>query len=335
VLSLCILGVLGFSLGLGQTFAPADLPVIGLLVVLEGVLSIDNALVLGILAKRLRPELRDRALFYGLAGAVVFRLLAITTATYLLSWNAVKLLGGGYLLYIAVRHLYFESQEKVEERVAVDREGQLHLVELDTGKPLSEQAENVELESRVLVPIEPENVGGAKFWSTVLVIELADIAFAVDSILAAIALVGPKPEALPVTAPHPKIWVIMLGGFLGVILMRLAASVFIKLLERFPRLDRSAYYLVGLIGLKLLVDYGCNSDWISWGWDSFTTATDYHEWLSRSWPLGAGTGHGRILLADFHDWRRPEFLVFWLGMAASVLSGFRQSRSDRLSKGES
>ena len=69
----------------GQTLEAHDLAVIGLLIVLEGVLSIDNALVLGILAKRLPKRQQGRALTYGLVGAFVFRLIAIALAAYLLA----------------------------------------------------------------------------------------------------------------------------------------------------------------------------------------------------------------------------------------------------------
>ena len=93
----------------GQTYSNHDLIVILLLVLLEGLLSIDNALVLGLLAKRVPKHLQGRALTYGLVGAFVFRLLAVATASYLLKWRIVKLIGGGYLIYIAVEHLFFES----------------------------------------------------------------------------------------------------------------------------------------------------------------------------------------------------------------------------------
>src|SRR5688572_22782551 len=107
----------------GQTVEPSDLFVVGLLVVLEGVLSIDNALVLGLLAKRLPKSLRPRALSYGLIGAFVFRFLAIGMATFLLKWTFVKFLGGAYLVYIALRHLIFESKEGHHETMVVDEEG--------------------------------------------------------------------------------------------------------------------------------------------------------------------------------------------------------------------
>src|SRR4051812_11860760 len=93
----------------GQTFDPHDLIIVGLLVVLEGVLSIDNALVLGLLARRLPKRLRPRALSYGLIGAFVFRVIAIFIAGFLLTWRLPKLIGGGYLVYMAIRHLFFDT----------------------------------------------------------------------------------------------------------------------------------------------------------------------------------------------------------------------------------
>src|SRR5436190_17189200 len=88
----------------GQTFELHDLAVVGLLVVLEGVLSIDNALVLGILAKRLPKHLQNKALTFGLIGALVFRIIAIALASFLLKWTFAKFLGGAYLVYVAVSH---------------------------------------------------------------------------------------------------------------------------------------------------------------------------------------------------------------------------------------
>src|SRR6478672_13792700 len=95
----------------GQTFEFHDLFIVGLLVVLEGVLSIDNALVLGLLARRLPKHLQSKALTYGLAGAFVFRVIAIAAAAYLLHWRFVKLLGGAYLVYVSAKHFFFDADE--------------------------------------------------------------------------------------------------------------------------------------------------------------------------------------------------------------------------------
>lgn len=248
----------------GQTFDPGDLATIAVLIVLEGVLSIDNALVLGVLAGRLQGRDRFRALTYGLLGAFLLRVIVIATAVYLLHWSLLKLLGGAYLLWVGAKYFLFQSR-----RSATDR------------RPSS----------------APEG-----FWRTVAAIELTDLVFAVDSILAAVALVGPAPPQTPSDALHPKLWVIVTGGMLGVILMRFAAALFIYLLERLPRLGRSAYLLVVLIGLKLIADWGANT-----------------------------AAHPRRI--DFQDAASPAFWIFWalvvicLGVGFIPLSDRRRVRT--------
>jgi len=347
---------------MGQSFEWPDLVIVGLLVLLEGLLSIDNALVLGILAKRLPKEMQSRALAYGLIGAFVFRVIAILMASFLLTWTFVKLLGGGYLIFIAVKHLFFDQHETAENKLVLDADGQPSLIDAKTGGKLTQDQEDIEIEQRVPVgtgmlgfedkPLDARDretngetcnvIKGARgaFWRTVLVIELTDIAFAVDSILAAMALAGSEAS---------KLWVVILGGILGVVLMRFAAATFIKILDRFPRFEISAYLLVIVIGLKLVIDWGVNSDWSfnktptlaknlgAWH-ESFSdfekqrriAVENYEGWLHDSWPLGlashrepkpneiARTPH----IFDFHDLRRPETLLFWSLMAVSFGVGF-------------
>jgi predicted tellurium resistance membrane protein TerC len=131
----------------------------------------------------------------------------------------------------------------------------------------------------------------ARFWSTVAEIELTDIAFAADSILAAVALVGPGPPGVI----HPKLWVIIIGGMLGAVMMRFAAVIFARVLEHFAGLRRSAYLLVLVIGLKLLVDW------------AFNTATQPHR-------------------IDFQDPRAPALWIFWGAMVVCLTLGLRQKR---------
>lgn len=80
------------------------------------------------------------------------------------------------------------------------------------------------------------------FWKTVLLIEIFDLLFAFDSIIAGLAFID---DALS------KIWIVYLGGIIGLISMRYAADLFSSLLDRFPRLESSAYLMVGWIGIKL------------------------------------------------------------------------------------
>jgi len=283
----------------GQTFEPHDLLIVGLLVVLEGVLSIDNALVLGLLAKRLPKRLQRKALTYGLVGAFIFRFVAIASAAYLLQWRFVKLLGGLYLVYVAVRHFFFSSDDadhEAEHRISTDAEGH-PLMAGPTGTPPREREEKA-LAQRAAAGLpsiaahlkKPKSPRG-QFWQAVVVIELTDIAFAVDSIVAALGLVGSASGS----RRHPKLWVVLVGGMLGVVLMRFASIIFIRLLERFPRFETSAYLLVVVIGAKLIADYLFN--------------TSDHP--------------GRV---NFHNPDSVAFWVFWVLMLASFCAGFLPQR---------
>lgn len=298
----------------GQTFEAHDLVIVGILIVLEGVLSIDNALVLGLLAKRLPKEQQPKALTYGLVGAFVFRIISIALATYLLRWWVVKLLGGGYLVYIAVKHLFFDRDygDPHAEQITIGPDGHPVLVEAATGKelPKAEEAEELARRSPVATTdsARPRR-GYAKFWPTVFVIEMTDIAFAIDSILAAIAMVSGVPHP-PGQRFHPKLWVIITGGFLGVILMRFAAVIFIKLLERFPRFETAAYLLVALIGAKLLADFYFNKPP-----DNHPQGQYFHA------PL------------DFHSPSNPAFWVFWGLMIACFCIGFLPDKNKAKSPG--
>ncbi|NMM51106.1 TerC family protein [Paenibacillus aquistagni] len=194
------------------------------LVLLEGLLAADNALVLAIMVKHLPDETRKKALFYGLAGAFVFRLASLFIISFLVDVWQVQAIGALYLLYISANHI---------------------IRKLVVNKANNEQAEKDK---------KPKKQSG--FWATVLKVELADIAFAIDSILAAVALA----VALPASG-LPKIGgmdggqfiVIFLGGFIGLIIMRFAANFFVKLLQSRPGLEIAAFCIVGWVGVKLAV----------------------------------------------------------------------------------
>jgi YkoY family integral membrane protein len=191
------------------------------LVALEGLLAADNALVLAIMVKNLPEEERKKALFYGLAGAFVFRFVSLFVISFLVDVWQVQAIGALYLLFMAINHII----RKVVK-----------------GKTVEKKTEEV--------------VKQSGFWTTVLKVELADIAFAVDSILAAVALAVVLPDT-----PLPniggldggKFLVIFAGGLIGLIIMRFAANLFVQLLERRPGLEIAAFTIVGWVGVKLAV----------------------------------------------------------------------------------
>lgn len=199
---------------------PATWGVIGTLVILEGLLSADNALVLAVMVRHLPPNQRKKALFYGIIGAYIFRFVAIGVGTFLVKITWVKVVGGVYLLWIAMSNLF-----GLELRWS--RIGGVPLIPKIGRK--DESADESEGEEK--------NYG---FWRTVLAVEMMDIAFSIDSVLAAFGV-------------SQEVWVLLLGGMIGVLMMRGVAQLFLKLLEKFPELERAAFILITIIGLKMIV----------------------------------------------------------------------------------
>ena len=85
-------------------------------------------------------------------------------------------------------------------------------------------------------------LGLTPFWSTVVKVELTDIVFAIDSILVAVAM-------------SPKTWVILTGGVLGIVMMRMVIGQLLTLVERYPTLVDGAFVIIAWVGAKLLVEY--------------------------------------------------------------------------------
>lgn len=178
---------------------PASWGIIGSLIILEGLLSADNALVLAVMVKHLPPKQQKRALFYGILGAYVFRFLAIGLGVFLIKITWIKVAGGLYLLWLVVQYFIKKNQEEKE--------------------------------------VENKPMG---FWRTVLAVELMDIAFSIDSVIAAFGISN-------------QIWVLFLGGMLGVLMMRGVAQLFLALIEKVPELETSAFVLIAIIGVKMIV----------------------------------------------------------------------------------
>lgn len=198
--------------------SPAEALIIILtLIALEGLLSADNAIVLAVLVRRLPKHLQKKALLYGLVGGYVMRGLMLLFVTLVAGLWWVEIIGGGYLVYLAVHHVV-----RVRRGVPVD-----HVHGAD---PTASGEE-----------VAPMTVRSASFWSTVARVELMDLAFAVDSALVAVALTR-------------VLWVIYIGVFIGILMLRLAAGWFVRVMERYPRFEHVAYALVAWAGLKLLIE---------------------------------------------------------------------------------
>ncbi|MEE1131906.1 MAG: TerC family protein [Caryophanon sp.] len=199
--------------------------VVVVLIFLEGLLAADNAVVMAVMVKHLPKEQQKKALFYGLFGAFVFRFASLFLITVLAKYWQIQALGAIYLLFISLKHLYdnhFKSDDEEEGEKGSAKKG-------------------------------------SGFWMTVLKVELADIAFAIDSMLAAVAIA----ITLPAIPGYEDVFVgginvgpfavMFIGGFVGLVIMRFAAQAFVGLLNRYPALETTAFLIVGWVGVKLAV----------------------------------------------------------------------------------
>ncbi|MBI3913003.1 MAG: tellurium resistance protein TerC [Chloroflexi bacterium] len=202
------------------------LTIVLLVIYLEGILSIDNAAVLGAMVAGLPqnepipwpPALRflarpiqklfggqrSAALKVGLLGAYFGRGLMLLFATYVIQNPWLRILGGLYLIKLAFENL---------------------------GEAERGEAEQVDL----------ERVTRRGFWTVVLNVELADLAFSLDNVVAVVALSN-------------NFWLIMFGVAMGILTMRFAAGIFTTLIEREPILKPAAYVLVLNIGVELVLE---------------------------------------------------------------------------------
>lgn len=94
--------------------ASTDFIIILSLVLMEWILSIDNAAVLATMVKHLKPVNQQKALRYGIIGAYVFRGVALFLAAWLIKFAWLKLLGGLYLIYLAIKHFSHKEEDSNE-----------------------------------------------------------------------------------------------------------------------------------------------------------------------------------------------------------------------------
>lgn len=201
------------------TLILAVLGTIGTLAVMEMMLSMDNALVLSTMAQTVQDKtLRGKALYYGYVGAIGFRAICIALGVFLIKFWWLKTLGAFYLAKLSIEGLFGEDTEDNDEDGVADKyeNTKLHKLIAMTGLKLNQ------------------------FWLVVISIELMDLTFSIDSILASLAI-------------SKNYWILLLGGAIGIALMRGVAQFFIKLTEKVKELETTAYVLIGIIAVKMLI----------------------------------------------------------------------------------
>ena len=190
-----------------------SLLVIGNLIIIESLLSVDNAAVLATMVMDLPKEQRAKALRYGIIGAYVFRGICLLFAAILIKIWWLKPLGGLYLLYLAFD--YFKTKATPQK-----------------------SDDTLDKESNWFYRHTIGWMG--TFWSTVALVEVMDLAFSIDNVFAAVAF-------------SDNLILIWLGVFIGILSMRFVAQGFVSLMEKYPFLETSAFLVIGVLGLKLML----------------------------------------------------------------------------------
>lgn len=247
------------------------------LIFLECILSIDNAAILGAMViplpehegipwpkgmkkfghamdKILGPQ-RQAALRVGLIGAYAGQTLMLILATYIIANPWLKIVGAAYLIHLALDNLSASGYAGGEDDESV----------------------------------HPVKVRG--FWMTVVTVELMDLAFSLDNVVAAVAI-------------SEKLWVVMLGVAIAIVVIRFAAGWFSYLIEKEPILKSAAYILILNIGIELILDEVFHielSDWTRFGISLATLA------------LALAYGHLRFL-----QFFRP--VLIWISQLFAIVN---------------
>ncbi len=178
-------------------------PVIVSLIIIEGLLSVDNALAIAAMARHLPEHQQKLALRWGIIGAYGFRGLCMATAAWIIENPWLKIGGAVYLVYLMCKH--FADAE------AEDGDG-------DGGE-----------------------LAGKGLIATIISIEIMDLSLSVDNVVAAVAM-------------SPKLWVVCTGVFIGILALRFVAGACLKLIEKFPILEETAFLLIGYVGFILVYE---------------------------------------------------------------------------------
>ena len=179
------------------------------LIGLEIVLSADNAIALAAIArKQPDPAAQQRALNLGLVFALLFRVVLILAAQWVLNFRPLMGAGAVYLLWLCLSHFFWQSAND-DDAATEESPG-------------------------------PAEAAAKSLAATAFTIALTDLAFSLDSVAAAVAV-------------SDRIALVITGGVVGVVALRLSSGLFIRLLQRYQRLEAAGYLAVGLVGIQLSV----------------------------------------------------------------------------------
>lgn len=230
---------------------------------LEGILGIDNATVLAIQVRHLKPADAHKALTWGVWGAFIFRFLFLITAGFILEQKWIMAIGGFYLINMAADFFLSNILQLVTDLIVL---GSVAVVFFASGESFrihgitipvwtffialiiysvirhvrerrKREAEHKK-EPKDGIEVSGFHLRGHPILAAVIAVEWTDILFSFDSIGAGVAMTR-------------DFWVLFWGAFFGVTCLRLFAKSFIKLLDKHPQLEAAAMLAVLIVGCKM------------------------------------------------------------------------------------
>jgi YjbE family integral membrane protein len=200
-------------------FSSSALFALAQVLMINVVLSGDNAVVIGMVAARVEAKNRKRVILWGMVAAVLLRVVLALVAVDLLNILGLSLAGGIILLWVAWR-LYRDIREQNAEKSGLEAmEANRHPGHGDAAPTRS-------------VPLR----------RAITQIAIADISMSVDNVL---AIAGAANQNIPV---------LVIGLVVSIALMGVAATYIARLLQRFPALSYVGVVLIVYVGGKMIWD---------------------------------------------------------------------------------
>ena len=183
-------------------------------IMIDVVLAGDNAIIVGLAASQVAPEHRPRVIFWGIAGAVILRILFAGVTAQLLAITGLMFAGGLLLLFVC-----WKMYKQIKE-------GQ-HSPEEYSSAALAKSG----------APTKPMS-----FRSAVTQIILADVTMSLDNVLAVAGAAQGSPLVL------------IIGLAVAVVLMAVASNYIANLLARFPWITWIGLIIILWVAVSMMWD---------------------------------------------------------------------------------
>lgn len=191
-----------------------ELMALAQIIMIDVVLAGDNAIVVGLAASRVAPELRAKVIFWGIAGAVVLRIFFAAITTQLLAIVGLTLAGGILLLWVCWK-MYRE---------------------ITHAAPAPQSLGAAAIGNANM----PDDVKLMSFWAALGQIIVADVSMSLDNVL---AVAG---------AAKGQTWILVVGLAVAVVLMAVAANFIARVLTRYPSITWVGLIIILYVALDMI-----------------------------------------------------------------------------------